>query len=89
LTAEGERLATSLSAAFQQIARSVSRSIGRESEIIRLAICSSFGPGWLIDRVSDFHARHPETKLQLRMYAQYPLTVEISAYSIIHRATQG
>jgi LysR family glycine cleavage system transcriptional activator len=47
--------------------------------VLRLAVCSSFGPAWLIPRLSSFYASHPEVELQLRLYAQDPeQTAEIA-----------
>lgn len=40
--------------------------------MLRLAVCSSFGPGWLIPRLASFYATHPGVDLQLRLYAQDP-----------------
>ncbi len=36
-------------------------------------MCSSFGPGWLIERLADFYDAYPEIDLQLKLYAQDPL----------------
>ncbi|MGQ3281362.1 MAG: LysR family transcriptional regulator, partial [Shinella sp.] len=48
LTEAGNRLARKLQPAFSDIARSVGEAIGGARNVVRLAICSSFGPGWLI-----------------------------------------
>lgn len=72
LTEAGRRLALSLSAAFSQINRSVAETIGVQRPVVRLAVCSSFAPGWLIGRLRDFYDAHPDVDLQLRMYARDP-----------------
>lgn len=72
LTQAGERLAHSLQAAFSHIDRSVAEAIGTERAAIRIAICSSFAPGWLIPRLSRLHRAHPSFDYQLCMYARDP-----------------
>jgi LysR family transcriptional regulator, glycine cleavage system transcriptional activator len=79
LTAVGRRLATRLQSAFTQIDRSVSEVIGTDREVVRLAVCSSFAPGWLIGRLKGFFDSHPKVDLQLHMYAKDPaLTDEVA-----------
>lgn len=72
LTEAGRRLALSLGTAFSQIDRSVAETIGVEREVVRLAVCSSFAPGWLIGRLQGFHETNAGIDLQLRMYAKDP-----------------
>ncbi|MCO5063021.1 MAG: LysR family transcriptional regulator [Rhizobiaceae bacterium] len=72
LTEAGERLGHALHAAFHQIDRSVDDAVGSNRKILRLAVCSSFAPGWLIGRLSTFVHAHPDIDLQLRMYAKDP-----------------
>ncbi|PSM16698.1 LysR substrate-binding domain-containing protein [Nitratireductor sp. StC3] len=72
LTPAGRRLAAKLQVAFTQIERSLAEVVGTDRDVLRLAICSSFAPGWLIGRLGSFFAAHPEIDLQLRMYAQDP-----------------
>lgn len=72
LTEAGYRLARKLQPAFAEIDRSVGEAIGRSREVVRLAICSSFGPGWLVPRLPAFYATRPELDLQLCMYARDP-----------------
>lgn len=71
LTEAGQRLAESLHVAFQQIKLSMEESVGRTKKVLRLAVCSSFGPGWLIKRLADLQANR-SIDVQLRMYAQHP-----------------
>lgn len=72
LTVAGDRLARRLQPAFAEIERSMSEAIGGTRDTVRLAICSSFGPGWLVPRLSRFYAAHPGLPLQLCMYARDP-----------------
>ncbi len=47
--------------------------------MLQLAVCSSFGPGWLIPRLDELYETHPDIDLQLRLYAQDPaLTSEVA-----------
>lgn len=79
LTPAGIRLATRLRAAFEQIDKSIHETLGTHRQTVRLAVCSCFAPGWLIRRLGDFYADHPQFSLQLRMYAQDPaLTDEVA-----------
>ncbi|MVA98362.1 LysR family transcriptional regulator [Nitratireductor sp. CAU 1489] len=72
VTPAGRRLAAKLQVAFTQIERSLAEVVGSHRDVLRLAICSSFAPGWLIGRLGSFYAAHPDIDLQLRMYAQDP-----------------
>ena len=72
LTHAGERLALSLQAAFNHIDRSVAEAIGTQRAAIRIAICSSFAPGWLIPRLSHLMKACPGFDYQLCMYARDP-----------------
>lgn len=79
LTDAGRRLATRLHSAFNQIDRSVADVVGVDRDVLRLAVCSSFAPGWLIGRLKSFYDDHPKFDLQLRMYARDPaLTDEVA-----------
>jgi LysR family glycine cleavage system transcriptional activator len=72
LTEAGERLARKLQPAFADIDRSVGEAIGGTRSVVRLAICSSFGPAWLVPRLAGFYAADPAFDLQLCMYARDP-----------------
>jgi LysR family glycine cleavage system transcriptional activator len=72
LTPTGLRLAEKLAATFSGLQSSLDDIVGSSRPSLRLAVCSSFGPGWLIPRLPSFHAAHPGISLQLRLYAQDP-----------------
>jgi LysR family glycine cleavage system transcriptional activator len=72
LTEAGERLARKLQPAFADIVRSVGDAIGGTRNTVRLAICSSFGPAWLVPRLAGFYATKPSFDLQICMYARDP-----------------
>jgi DNA-binding transcriptional LysR family regulator len=72
LTPAGQTLADRLRSIFQSLDRSIAEVVGADRSIVRLALCSSFAPGWLVPRLPDFHASHPHIRLQLQMYAEDP-----------------
>lgn len=72
LTPTGNLLAEKLGHVFSGLQSSLDDVIGGNRRTLRLAVCSSFGPGWLIPRLPGFYAAHPEIDLQLRLYAQDP-----------------
>lgn len=83
LSASGRRLASSLTLAFSQIDESVGTCIGKEAETLRLAMCSTFGTGWLIKRLKTFRAQNPTLGVQLLMYGDDPVRVEAAADAFI------
>lgn len=72
LTPTGHRLAEKLGLVFSGLQSSLDDVIGGNRRTLRLAVCSCFGPGWLIPRLAGFYAAHPDIDLQLRLYAQDP-----------------
>ena len=72
LTTAGERLARRLQSAFSDIDRSLAETIGEQRGIVRIAVCSSFAPGWLIPRLPRLYEAHPAFDFQLCMYASDP-----------------
>lgn len=72
LTFAGQRLAAELTEAFKKIEASVTEMVGAGRRTLRLAICSSFAPGWLISRLKDFLVDCPSINLQLRLYTFDP-----------------
>jgi DNA-binding transcriptional LysR family regulator len=88
LTETGQTLAGKLATAFAGLESLVDELVNQGRGLLQLAVCSSFGPTFLIDRVKDFYATHPEIDLQLRLYAQDPLLINevadayITAYPV-------
>lgn len=72
LTEAGRNLARRLQPAFAEIDRSVAESIGGIRGRTRLAVCSSFGPAWLVPRLARFYEAYPWIDLQILMYARDP-----------------
>jgi DNA-binding transcriptional LysR family regulator len=91
LTPAGEKLGTRLVSAFANLDDLVNDIAGDGRQTLQIAICSTFGPGWLIERLDDFYTSYPHIDLELRLYAQNPLlTHEIAdAYVIAHEVKPG
>lgn len=83
LTEAGQRLQQQLTGVFQSLGDMLTNIVGDRKTCLRLAVCSSFGPAWLAERLPDFHRRHPEIDLELRLYAQDPLQTESIADVIV------
>ncbi|MEE4239153.1 MAG: LysR family transcriptional regulator [Anderseniella sp.] len=79
LTPAGERLGKRLSAVFGGLEDLVKDLVGDGQQSLQLAVCSTFGPGWLAERLEDFYRCYPELDLELRLYAQNPLYANIVA----------
>lgn len=75
LTPAGEKLGTKLSAALGGLEDLVKDLVGEGRQTLQLAVCSSFGPGWLTEKLEDFYRSFPEIDLELRLYAQNPLYI--------------
>jgi LysR family glycine cleavage system transcriptional activator len=73
LTPAGEKLGQKISVAFEGLEDLVKDLVGEGQQKLQLAVCSTFGPGWIIERLGDFYLTHPEIDLELRLYAQNPL----------------
>lgn len=83
LTPAGEKLAKRLQSAFTEIDRSVAEVIGVGRDTVRLAICSSFAPGWLVPRLHRFYKAANGYDLQLCMYARDPVLADAVADAFI------
>jgi LysR family glycine cleavage system transcriptional activator len=60
LTAAGERYKRVVCEAFREIAVETASLRGRESANVRLSVLPLFAVAWLLPRLPDFWARHPE-----------------------------
>ena len=84
LTPTGEALGGRITEAFSELEDLVSDIAGGGRQTLQLAVCSSFGPGWLIDRLDRFDEAHPDVELELLLYAQNPLlTNEVADVYIV------
>jgi LysR family glycine cleavage system transcriptional activator len=57
---------------FDGLQTAVAEIVGSGRQTLRLAVCSSFGPGWLIGRLDDFLLTSPSVDLQLKLYSEDP-----------------
>lgn len=83
LTNTGQRLAEGLSRAFGILDTSIAEAVGLEHSIISVAVCSSFGPFWLVPRLAEFKELHPNMDIELRLYSEDPELTQASADCII------
>lgn len=83
LTENGRRIAQSLTGAFSQIDRILAESVGTARPAVRLAMCSSFGPGWLIKRLRRLREENPGLDLHILMYAGHPELSDIVADAFV------
>ena len=72
LTERGAELAQELTKAFSNIGESVNTIIVSNRNRVRLAVCSSFGTGWLANRMPQFMAEHPEISFDVQKYGDDP-----------------
>lgn len=70
-TDRGSKLAQSLSFAFSQIENSIQSSIHETTPALRVAMCSSFGSGWLIPRVK-LYGHLTDSGLQIKLQTWQP-----------------
>jgi LysR family glycine cleavage system transcriptional activator len=84
LTPTGEALGARITEAFCELEYLVSDIAGGGRQTLQLAVCSSFGPGWLIDRLDSFYEAYPDVELELRLFARNPLlTNEVADVYIV------
>jgi DNA-binding transcriptional LysR family regulator len=79
LTAAGQELLPALTQAFDGIASAV-RQLRSDGEDLHLAVNASLSVKWLIPRLGDFAARHPEIRLHLE---------ELPSHAVAHRGAQA
>jgi LysR family glycine cleavage system transcriptional activator len=79
LTTAGQELLPALTGAFDQIAAAV-RRLKSDGEDLHLAVNASLAVKWLIPRLGDFAARHPEIRLHLE---------ELPSHATAHRGAQA
>lgn len=83
LTAVGQQLAGRLGSAFLGLEASVEEIVGSGHQLLRLAVCTSFAPGWLLPRLRSFTERNPHINLQLRLYTGDPELSNLVADAIV------
>lgn len=83
LTDTGRRIHAEVSAVLQSMDTVISSVIGTKREHVRIAVCSSFGPFWLADRLPEFQKRYPEIDIELRLFAHDPMQTDTVADLIV------
>lgn len=73
LTETGRNLLPALTVAFDGMAAAVSQARGEGADL-QIAVNASLSVKWLIPRLADFAARHPEVRLHLNELAPHALT---------------
>nr|HBZ46019.1 LysR family transcriptional regulator [Stenotrophomonas sp.] len=69
LTDEGAGLYPVLNEAFDRIAVSLDRFVGGHfREVLGVGVVGTFATGWLLPRLADFNARHPDIELRLQTH---------------------
>lgn len=64
-TAAGEQLRTRLTPAFEAIEAALARVAPRREDRLTLSLMPSMANGWLIPRLPDFVAKHPDVELNV------------------------
>jgi LysR family glycine cleavage system transcriptional activator len=77
-TARGAKLAKSLSFAFAQMENAVQNSISDTPAALRVAMCTSFGPGWLIPRLERY-AQLTQCRLHISLQSYQPELSDVVA----------
>lgn len=83
LTETGRKLYQEISIIFSSVSDVLEGVVGKKKEVLRVAVCSSFGPSWLAEKISHFQDANPEIDLELRLYAQDPYQTENVADVIV------
>ncbi|TNC65372.1 LysR family transcriptional regulator [Rubellimicrobium roseum] len=83
LTEAGLRLFEGLGATFSGLDTMVAEVVGGRPRVLRLAVCSSFGPAWLAPRLPGFAEANPRLELELRLYSHDPEQTHSVADAIV------
>ncbi len=76
LTPRGERLFLDIRAPMKQIHEASRKAVrGREDNSLALSVAPAFATGWLLPRLRNFHAAHPEINLSV------VATIELADFS--------
>jgi LysR family transcriptional regulator of beta-lactamase len=69
LTDEGARLYPVLNEAFDRIAVSLDRFVGGHfRQVLSVGVVGTFATGWLLPRLADFNALHPDIELRVQTH---------------------
>lgn len=83
LSDRGQRLQEQVASAFSDIAAAVVDVVGEKRVRLRVAVCTSFGPHWLVKRLPDFYRENPQCDIELRLYTKHPEQTDSVADAIV------
>jgi LysR family glycine cleavage system transcriptional activator len=66
LTEDGERLLSGIEAPLQAIERSMRRCLTPADDVLSISLMPSVASSWLVPRLPDFVAKHPEIQINLQ-----------------------
>jgi LysR family glycine cleavage system transcriptional activator len=70
LTEDGERLLAGIEAPLQAIERSLRRCVTPADDVLSVSLMPSVASSWLMPRLPDFVAQHPEIQINLQSTAE-------------------
>ena len=68
LTADGQRLFDAVSGPLQSLEHALRPCAGRRDHVLTLSLLPSMASSWLVPRLPDFQARHPEVRVRFVPY---------------------
>jgi LysR family glycine cleavage system transcriptional activator len=80
LTSKGQALSSTLREALGLISDGVER-LARSSEQLRIRVAPTFGIRWLVPRLPEFEARHPEWRIEINL-AWYNFELKDRGYDV-------
>jgi LysR family glycine cleavage system transcriptional activator len=69
LTTDGERLYEAVSTHFDAIERALRPCVSRRDDVLTVSLLPSLASSWLVPRLSEFLARHPQLEINLQSSA--------------------
>ncbi|THD82436.1 LysR family transcriptional regulator [Aliigemmobacter aestuarii] len=87
LTDTGRLLAQDVSQVLRLLDASLNTAVGKGRHALRIAVCSAFGPFWLVPRLSQFRTAYPDVDVELTMYTRDPESIETGFDVAITTAT--
>ncbi len=88
-TAAGETLAAMTGRAFAELARALDRGAGpARRTTLKISVFPLFGSTWLLPRLADFIAAHPEVELSISM-STVPVDLDTEPFDAVVRSGPG
>lgn len=83
VTENGERLFEHVTRLFASLDTVIQDIVGQKTNVIRVAVCSSFGPAWLAKQLPSFQKLYPDIEVEVRLYTKDPMQTESVADAIV------